>query len=344
MEKNQETLKEIEKKRKELGLSQVELAKRIGFSRGYYNMLIHGKKPVSDKLADQLQNVLQEYRKEKESGYGTRTEDPADCFRTADDVWNAGEAGEMTDEYIEENEDSIAFDPVEWITNLEARRKSYGVSQNEYVETAGISRGYYGMLLIGKKRATKKLLEHLEMVLEIFNPDKEMEILFDYVRIRFATTDERRVIEDVMNIRMQYMIEEAHSFYGYGRQYIYGDITVMVSPEHEKGILLELKGKGCRQFEAFLKVQKRTWYDFFRTAREMGAVFKRIDIAINDRAGILNIPELAEKCRRDECITIFHSFKDYQSGELIRNREEDAANMGNTLYLGSLKSEIYFCI
>ena len=39
----------------------------------------------------------------------------------------------------------------------------------------------------------------------------------------------------------------------------------MVSPEHEKGILLELKGKGCRQFEAFLKVQKRTWYDFFRT-------------------------------------------------------------------------------
>ena len=31
----------------------------------------------------------------------------------------------------------------------------------------------------------------------------EMEILFDYVRIRFATTDERRVIEDAMNIRMQ---------------------------------------------------------------------------------------------------------------------------------------------
>lgn len=40
----------------------------------------------------------------------------------------------------------------------------------------------------------------------------------------------------------------------------------------------------------------------------------------------------------------FHSYKDYQSGELIRNREKDAASMGNTLYLGSLKSEIYFCI
>ena len=235
MEKNREMLKEIEKKRKELGLSQVELAKRIGFSRGYYNMLIHGKKPVSDKLVDQLQNVLQEYRKEKESGYRTRTEDPAEGFRAVDDVWNTGEEG-----YMEESEGSIAFNPVEWITNLETRRKSYGVSQSEYAETAGINRSYYSVLLTGKKRATKKLLEHLEMVLEIFNPDKEMEILFDYVRIRFATTDERRVIEDAMNIRMQYMIEEAHSFYGYGRQYIYGDITVMVSPEHEKGILLAL--------------------------------------------------------------------------------------------------------
>ena len=350
MEKNQETLKQIEKKRKELGLSQIELAKRIGFSRGYYNMLIHGKKPVSEKLINQLQNMLQEYQKEKESGYNTeREENPADCFRTVNDILSAEEiveetTGEITERYTAESEDSITFDPVEWITNLEARRKRYGVSQSEYTETAGINRSYYSVLLTGKKRATKKLLEHLEMVLEIFNPDKEMEILFDYVRIRFVTTDERRVIEDAMNIRMQYMIEEAHSFYGYGRQYIYGDITVMVSPEHEKGILLELKGKGCRQFEAFLKVQKRTWYDFFRTAREMGAVFKRIDIAINDRAGILNIPELAAKCRRDECITIFHSFKDYQSGELIRNREEDASTMGNTLYLGSLKSEIYFCI
>ena len=176
MEKSQETLKTIEKKRKELGLSQIELAKRAGLSRGYYSMLVHGKKPVSDKLIDQLQNVLQEYRKEKESGYRMQTEDLEEGFKSADDVWNIKEAGEMTDEYIEENEDSIAFDPVEWITNLEARRKRYGVSQSEYTETAGISRSYYGMLLIGKKRATKKLLEHLEMVLEIFNPDKEMEI------------------------------------------------------------------------------------------------------------------------------------------------------------------------
>ena len=87
MEKSQETLKTIEKKRKELGLSQIELAKRAGLSRGYYSMLVHGKKPVSDKLIDQLQNVLQEYRKEKESGYRMQTEDLEEGFKSADDVW-----------------------------------------------------------------------------------------------------------------------------------------------------------------------------------------------------------------------------------------------------------------
>ena len=34
----------------------------------------------------------------------------------------------------------------------------------------------------------------------------------------------------------------------------------------------------------------------------------------------------------------------YQSGELIKHREDDREYMGRTLYLGSLKSDVYFCI
>ena len=59
----------------------------------------------------------------------------------------------------------LRFDPVEWITNTQTRRKSYGVSQSEYTETAGINRSYYSVLLTGKKRATKSLLEHLKWFL-----------------------------------------------------------------------------------------------------------------------------------------------------------------------------------
>lgn len=75
-----------------------------------------------------------------------------------------------------------------------------------------------------------------------------------------------------------------------------------------------------------------------------GGVMKRLDLAINDMTGILDIPELTEKCNHEECISVFRSFKSYRSGELVRSQEQDKYGMGNTLYIGSLKSEIYFCI
>ena len=69
---------------------------------------------------------------------------------------------------------------------------------------------------------------------------------------------------------------------------------------------------------------------------------QRLDLAINDKTGILNIPVLTEKCQQEECISVFRSFKSYRSGELVRKEEKEC--MGNTLYIGSLQSEVYFCI
>ena len=107
---------------------------------------------------------------------------------------------------------------------------------------------------------------------------------------------------------------------------------------------MELKGRGCRQFESYLLAQQRSWYDFLMDALIDGGVMKRIDLAINDHTGILDIPELAEKCRKREYIGKSRSYKFYQSGELIKHREDDREYMGHTLYLGSLKSDVYFCI
>ena len=60
---------------------------------------------------------------------------------------------------------------------------------------------------------------------------------------------------------------------------------------------------------------------------------------------MLDIPELTEKCRNEECVSVFRSFKSYASGELVKHEEQDkAAGMGYTLYIGSLKSEVYFCV
>ena len=169
-------------------------------------------------------------------------------------------------------------------------------------------------------------------------------MVFDYVRIRFPTQDVKHVVEDILKLKLDVMIHEDFGFYSYAEHYVLGDVFVLTSPDKEKGILLELKGKGCRQMESYLLAQHRSWYDFLMDALIEGGVMKRLDLAINDMAGILDIPELTEKCNHEECISVFRSFKSYRSGELVRSHEQDRYGMGNTLYIGSLKSEVYFCI
>ena len=227
---------------------------------------------------------------------------------------------------------------------LKERRKRNGLTQEKFSEMLGISRGHLNQIETGARKASPQLLEKIDYFLELYDPQQRLEILFDYVRIRFPTTDAGGIVEEVLGIRLEYTIREGHALFGYAAQYIFGNITLMFSDDEVKGCLLELKGKGCREFEIFLEAQKRTWFDFFRLVQERGGVLKRIDLAINDKTGWLDIPALAEKCQKKEYHTLFRTFRNYQSGEMIHSREEDADLMGNTLYLGSAKSEIYFCI
>ncbi|HBK5367368.1 TPA: XRE family transcriptional regulator [Enterococcus faecium] len=228
------------------------------------------------------------------------------------------------------------------IQQLREKRFTYGISQNKLATDVGISRQYLSEIETGKVIPSESLLDELEELLERYNPDLPLEMLFDYVRIRFPTTDPQKVIEPILKLKMKYMLHEDYAFYSYNEQYVFGDIVVMVSHEMEKGVLVELKGKGCRQFENFLLAQQRTWFDFFLDVFAAKGVFKRLDLAINDKVGLLNIPELTKKCRNEECISVFRSFKSYRSGELVHPYEK--ADMGNTLYIGSLKSEVYFCL
>lgn len=223
------------------------------------------------------------------------------------------------------------------------KRNAYGVSQKRLALMAGISREHLNRIEAGKVHLTNGMKLKLLEALERFNPEAPLFLLFDYVRIRFPTLDIQHIIKDVLKLNINYMLHEDYGFYSYTEHYYLGDIFVFTSADEEKGVLLELKGKGCHQFESYLVAQERSWYDFLMDTLLEGGVMKRLDLAINDRAGILDIPELTEKCNREECISVFRSFKSYASGELIRKQEQDKAGMGHTLYIGSLKSEVYFC-
>ncbi|MDV7749912.1 MobT family relaxase [Enterococcus faecium] len=225
---------------------------------------------------------------------------------------------------------------------LKEKRKEYKVTQNKLAIACDLSREYLNKIESGKKVPAKSVMRNIFQQLETFNPDLPLTLLFDYVRIRFPTTNARKIIQEVLHLNFDYMLHEDYAFYSYQEQYVMGDIVVMVSQEEDKGVLIEMKGRGCRQFETFLLAQKRSWYDFFETSLKLGGVMKRLDLAINDRAGLLNIPYLTQKCQNEECISLFRTFKSYRSGELMKSDEKDG--MGNTLYIGSLKSEVYFCL
>lgn len=229
-----------------------------------------------------------------------------------------------------------------WVNELKEKRLEYAVSQNKLAVEAGVSREYLNKIENLKVIPTQETKDSIMKALERFNPDSPLEMLFDYVRIRFPTLDVKHVVEDVLRLKLSYMLHEDYGFYSYSEHYCMGDIFILVSGEEEKGVLVELKGRGCRQFENYLLAQERSWYEFFMDVLVEGGVMKRLDLAINDKFGILNIPNLTEKCRNEECVSVFRSFKNYRSGDLVHREEKEC--MGNTLYIGSLQSEVYFCI
>jgi len=232
-----------------------------------------------------------------------------------------------------------------WIRDLKERRIAYGLSQSRLAVTAGITRVYLNQIENGRRaKVSGNVKDNLLEALEKLRPDAPLEMVIDYVRIRFPIMDVKYVVSDILRLKQEYMLHEDYGFYSYSEHYVMGDIFVLISPDEEKGVLLELKGRGCRQFENYLFAQGRDWYEFFRECLKEDAVIKRLDLAINDKTGLLDIPELSNKCKNEECISVFRTFKDYESGELVKSREQHKAEMGKTLYIGSLKSEVYFCI
>ena len=113
-------------------------------------------------------------------------------------------------------------------------------------------REYISRLESGKVALTEEIKAKLTDALDKLNPENPLEMVLDYVRIRFPSQDVKHVVEDILKIRLDVMIHEDFGFYSYSEHYVLGDVFVLTSPDEEKGTLLEPKGKGCRQMESYL--------------------------------------------------------------------------------------------
>jgi phage replication initiation protein len=218
----------------------------------------------------------------------------------------------------------------------------YETSTEKVALFANMSRMQLNRLKKGKAVLTDKYKAELTYALEKLKPYNPLTMLIDYCRIRFPTTDAEEILLNVMKMQPNGFLHEAWGFNGYSGHYEFGEIIIYTSDKKELGTLVEMKGFGCRQFETFLEIQNRTWEDFFKDVNNYCGIYKRVDIAINDTYGILDIHELYEKTKRHEIVSPFRKFSHYESGE--RNDDDGKIYMGETLYIGSMQSELYFCI
>ncbi|WP_435387713.1 hypothetical protein [Eubacterium ramulus] len=78
--------------------------------------------------------------------------------------------------------------------------------------SCGITRPYLSDIETSKAHPSEALQEAISEALERFNPDNPLEMLFDYVRIRFPTTDVKHIVEDVLRLKLP-LIHEDYGFY-----------------------------------------------------------------------------------------------------------------------------------
>ena len=134
--------------------------------------------------------------------------------------------------------EGFSLNDTDWINDFKEKRTQYGVSQNQLAVMAGVSREYVSRLESGKVALTEEIKVKFTNALERLNPDNPLEMVLDYVRIRFPTQDVKHVVEDILKLRFDVMIHEDFGFYSYAEHYVLGDVFVLTSPDKEKGTLL----------------------------------------------------------------------------------------------------------
>lgn len=233
-------------------------------------------------------------------------------------------------------EGGLTIERHEELKNLRLR---VNLSQQYVAEAFKFSKSYISKIESGKKKCSDELYKSLTDYYRLFNYSDDLEALFDWVRIRIPTHNVKMVIEDIMGLDFESFYEQEGGRYGYIVRYELGSMTVYNSSQgSNKGVLIDLSGQGCRNFEYMLNELDMTWHDFFSRCLLFDGVPRRIDLAINDYKEYFTLDEVIEKVERQEIITKF------KSSEVVKgNNIKEDLSKGKTLYLGSKSSLLYFC-
>ncbi|MFB8450027.1 replication initiation factor domain-containing protein [Enterococcus thailandicus] len=221
--------------------------------------------------------------------------------------------------------------------SIKASRIRFRMTQTEFAREIGVSRQVISELERDIVRVSEETLQKILDYIVKQERHEPLESIIDYLRVTFPVNSVSGIFKDVLKIDQAYFAEVDSHLYGYIGGYQLDYIKVLYSKKNDdRGVLIQLSGQGCRQFEAFLEAQNRTWFDFFYDCFDYRCRVTRLDLAINDYKEYLSIPTLLNKVLRQELISRFKKFDFNGSGSISEKKQE-----GTSIYFGSKKSEFY---
>jgi phage replication initiation protein len=166
--------------------------------------------------------------------------------------------------------------------------------------------------------------------------------VIDWVQVTFKNFGVEKIIKDILKLDISFFTKNDFGFCGYKYSFQFNDIFVFYNGEFDErgmGVNIQMTGKGCRQFDFYLKTQKRTWKDFFKDCFKLESTcnFSRLDVSIDDTKVYFKVPQLVKKIKSGEIVS---KFKHSYNFEKIKN--SDGSNAGTTLYMGSPTSNVRF--
>ncbi|HFJ9406079.1 replication initiation factor domain-containing protein [Bacillus cereus] len=153
----------------------------------------------------------------------------------------------------------------------------------------------------------------------------------DWCSVTFNDVTILSLIEDVLQMHSDDFFDST-GMHGYRRSKKCGSISIYYDGREDMGIHLEMKGRGCREYE---RLGKRTWKELFQTIFEYQGSFTRLDPAVDDFDGIFTIKNLVKRVKKDTLVSKFHRARNFE--DIIINGGEVR---GVTLKFGSDKSNI----
>jgi phage replication initiation protein len=142
---------------------------------------------------------------------------------------------------------------------------------------------------------------------------------------------------DLLEVKRNEFVAMPKGKLGYRKQTKCGNITVLTDGFEEMHTHIIFSGQGCREYEQRINGD---WQGFINHLLEVQASITRIDIALDDKSGLVDLEIIEEKVKRSECISRFRN-----STITAKYDISTGAPKGKTIYFGApssmLKVRIY---